>query len=126
MREKVVEHKRVNRDYKIISDFRHVSPNVVYYVQNGKNIYFNIEENLELNKRFSVIYPFNEYGYALARIDIDPDKKYYAFCYINELGEVISPIISNIDFVMVQNITLDAYLDMLKDKEMRKKLIKDN
>ena len=129
MRDRVVKHKRENRDYRLVSNFKHISGSVVCYVQNGKNIYYNMDENLELNKCFSEISLFNEYGFALARINIlSYDKKYVVYCYINELGEIVSPLINNINYIMAFDVELEEYLASLKDELSASKrvLIKGN
>lgn len=128
MRDRVVKHKREDRDYKIVSNFKHISGSVVCYEQNGHNIYYNMDENLEFNRCFSKISLFNEYRYALARIDImNNDKKYSVFCFVNELGEVISPLINNINYVMAYNVKLEEYLLSLKEELSSKRvLVKGN
>ena len=114
---KNAKHKRINRDYSLVSDFRHLSDSVVYYVQNNRNVYYNIDENIVFNSCFSNIENFNELGYALARIDITSnDKKYYVFGYINELGEIVSPLVNTYDFVMGNVLDLNMYLISLTQK----------
>ena len=112
-----VKRKRVSRDYSLVSDFKHLSDSVVYYVQNNRNVYYNIDENIVFNSCFSNIENFNELGYALARIDITSnDKKYYVFGYINELGEIVSPLVNTYDFVMGNVLDLNMYLISLTQK----------
>ena len=114
---KNAKHKRVNRDYSLVSDFRHLSDSVVYYVQNSRNVYYNIDENIVFNSCFSKIENYNEFGYALARIEIiSNDQKYYVFGYINELGEVVSPLVNTFDFVMENVLDLNMYLTALTQK----------
>ena len=123
---KNAKHKRVNRDYSLVSDFRHLSDSVVYYVQNNKNVYYNIDENIVFNSCFSKIENFNELGYALARIDITSnDQKYYVFGYINELGEIVSPLVNTYDFVMENVIDLNMYITSLTQKINGIKLTKN-
>ena len=112
-----VKHKRVSRDYSLVSNFRHLSDSVVYYVQNNRNVYYNIDENIVFNSCFSKIENFNELGYALARIDITSnDKQYYVFGYINELGELVSPLVNTYDFVMENVLDLNMYLTSLTQR----------
>ena len=114
---KNAKHKRVNRDYSLVSDFRHLSDSVVYYVQNSRNVYYNIDENIVFNSCFSKIENFNELGYALARIDITSnDNKYYVFGYVNELGEVVSPLINTLEYKMENILDLNMYLTSLTQK----------
>ncbi len=125
---KEVKHKRINNDYNLVSNFKHLSKSVVYYVQNNQNVYYNIDENIVFNSCFSEIGKFNEYGYALGKITLPtPTKKYYVFCYVNELGEVISPLVNTYDYTML-NTDLDTYLEILQSKlaiPYTKKLIKE-
>ena len=123
---KNAKHKRVSRDYSLVSDFRHLSNSVVYYVQNNRNVYYNIDENIVFNSCFSKIENFNELGYALARIDITSnDQKYYVFGYINELGEIVSPLVNTYDFVMENVIDLNMYITSLTQKINGIKLTKN-
>ena len=114
---KNAKHKRINRDYSLVSDFRHLSDSVVYYVQNNRNVYYNIDENIVFNSCFSNIENFNELGYALARIDVTSnDKIYYVFGYVNELGEVVSPLINTLEYKMENVLDLNMYLTSLTQR----------
>ena len=121
-----VRHKRVSRDYSLVSDFKHLSDSVVYYVQNNRNVYYNIDENIVFNSCFSKIENFNEFGYALARIDVTiNDKIYYVFGYVNELGEVVSPLINTLEYKMENVLDLNMYLTSLTQKINGIKLTKN-
>lgn len=121
-----VKRKRVSRDYSLVSDFKHLSDSVVYYVQNNRNVYYNIDENIVFNSCFSKIENFNELGYALARIDIiSNDKEYFVLGYINELGEIVSPLVNTYDFMMENVLDLNMYLTSLTQKINGIKLTKN-
>ncbi len=122
---KEVKHKRVNREYSLVSDFKHLSISVVYYVQNNKNVYYNIDENIVFNSYFSKVENFNEFGYALATIIITVnDKKYYVVGYINELGEIVSPLVNTFNYKMEKVLDLDIYLTSLTSEIENNNVIK--
>ena len=111
------KHKGINKGSSLVSNFQHLSDSVVYYVRNNETVFYNIEKNIVFNPWFSVIADFNNLGYALATIIITVnDKKYYIVGYVNELGEIVSPLVNTFNYKMEKVLDLDTYLTSLTQK----------